>query len=64
MDIGGSFGNYYYYYCNPCTDMNVTITQYGPVGTQIVGSYYGKLKDQAGSTDVDVHGEFSVERTH
>lgn len=51
-----------YYICEPCAKMNLKITQYGAIGTQIKGIFTGKLTDLATSLDTDVTGDFSVER--
>lgn len=59
--VVGPLGSFYYS-CGPCANMNVTLTNYGAIGTQITGTFTGKLKDWTTSLDVNIQGEFSVER--
>lgn len=61
FQVLGSDANFYYS-CEPCAKMNVKITQYGAIGTQIKGVFTGKLNDLITLLEIDVTGDFSVER--
>jgi hypothetical protein len=60
-------GNDYEFICdgkNDCQNMNVIITQYGPLGTQIAGNFNGVMFNSIFGQNATINGEFSIERRY
>jgi hypothetical protein len=61
FEVAGPLGSFYYLYDNSST-LTVKLNQYGPIGTQVKGTFNGTLYSLIAGDYIDVNGDFSVRR--